>query len=992
MKTNKPRLHLLIVLIVNLITTSLFAQQIYKTDCNSSNPWTEMKAQVDLTGITAQASWEAVGTIDVANTSNASGGLLLSVVRGTSNDAWSATLSSGLLSVTNNETNLAKLTLSFDHSVSVIRPVFVQIESFDANRTRTGGLETQVEPAAIDFFIRSAVDLNTMVPFGGGSFSPKDPYIQISFKLKSVPSFVLSSSAHQLRIDNIAYASPAYYVSPAGSNAFDGRTEKKALQTIQMALDKAQPGDIICVMDGTYEGGGGSVANFPRKGSPASWIVLKNYPGHKPKLTTTIGWSIVNIGKGSSTNRWTSETLAYLEVRGLWVQGKANQTLVDEGKQWLMNNPAAITLPSEGKWNSNGIGANGYYMTNCPHHLRFADNLIEYVPAGGVGTLESDWVQMENNVVRNCCWTNIYGSSNIGTLGAANFDSSVDNYRILIRNNISSGARSNFKCNVDGNYRITDGNGIIIDVNQNTSNRPTELYIGRTLVQNNVCFNNGGSGIHAVRADHVDIIGNTAYMNSASPELQYSPMYTYSSKDVKFINNIMVAPIANTSVGEIAEPVNQLKGPNNQVTFMNNLYFGGNIAPTMGSGDKLGDPKFINASIDPSVADFHLTSSSPAIASGATSEWMYNPRMDLDGKERRVGGKFPDIGAYCYSETKQQKITFNPLPNKAPTDADFTLTGSVSSGLEIIYSSTNQEVAKIIAGQIHIIGIGITIITATQPGNSVYAAASSICQSLVVTKDLETDPGQIPGSNLIYNSTFDTDLLGWGGYREGSTSTVNELIAKEGYSGNAAKITVTNGGTVNWYIQFSYPVAIEAQRKYSIQFKASADAPRIITFAFQENVGSKRTWFTNPNINITTIPTVYGPFYFNCTTTDNTDIFKFLIGNSNVSVFFDDVIITDVTNPTITSQLLAEMKPVLKIFPNPVSDKLTFETINYSGGKIRISLFDINGRLVLEKYQQNISDLKMTHEMNVSHLNQGVYLLKVNYANEQKTGMVVIKR
>ncbi|NEW84327.1 MAG: T9SS type A sorting domain-containing protein [Mariniphaga sp.] len=617
---------------------------------------------------------------------------------------------------------------------------------------------------------------------------------------------------------------------------------------------------------------------------------------------------------------------------------------------------------------------------------------LPIIASCGVGTLESDWVQMENNVVRNCCWTNIYGSSNIGTLGAANFDSSVDNYRILIRNNISSGARSNFKCNVDGNYRITDGNGIIIDVNQNTSNRPTELYIGRTLVQNNVCFNNGGSGIHAVRADHVDIIGNTAYMNSASPELQYSPMYTYSSKDVKFINNIMVAPIANTSVGEIAEPVNQLKGPNNQVTFMNNLYFGGNIAPTMGSGDKLGDPKFINASIDPSVADFHLTSSSPAIASGATSEWMYNPRMDLDGKERRVGGKFPDIGAYCYSETKQQKITFNPLPNKAPTDADFTLTGSVSSGLEIIYSSTNQEVAKIIAGQIHIIGIGITIITATQPGNSVYAAASSICQSLVVTKDLETDPGQIPGSNLIYNSTFDTDLLGWGGYREGSTSTVNELIAKEGYSGNAAKITVTNGGTVNWYIQFSYPVAIEAQRKYSIQFKASADAPRIITFAFQENVGSKRTWFTNPNINITTIPTVYGPFYFNCTTTDNTDIFKFLIGNSNVSVFFDDVIITDVTNPTITSQLLAEMKPVLKIFPNPVSDKLTFETINYSGGKIRISLFDINGRLVLEKYQQNISDLKMTHEMNVSHLNQGVYLLKVNYANEQKTGMVVIKR
>ena len=204
--------------------------------------------------------------------------------------------------------------------------------------------------------------------------------------------------------------------------------------------------------------------------------------------------------------------------------------------------------------------------------------------------------------------------------------------------------------------KISDGNGIILDFNRNTGDRPNDVYIGRTLVQSNLCFDNGGSGIHTVQADHVDIINNTVYLNSASTALTYSQMYSYGSKDVNFINNIMVAPVANTAAGESPEPVNKLGGFCSDITFANNIYFGGNIAPTLGYNDRIADPKFINASTDPLAADFRLQSTSPAI-NGGSIMYDFLPWNDPEGHKRREGGKMPDIGVF----ENRLNIGINPI-------------------------------------------------------------------------------------------------------------------------------------------------------------------------------------------------------------------------------------------------------------------------------------------------------------------------------------------
>ena len=194
---------------------------------------------------------------------------------------------------------------------------------------------------------------------------------------------------------------------------------------------------------------------------------------------------------------------------------------------------------------------------------------------------------------------------------------------------------------------MSDGNGIIIDLNKHTPDRPNSAFSGRTLVQNNISFDNGGSGIHTVSADHVDIINNTAYMNSASPALQYSEIFTYGSDDVRILNNILVARVANVTAGERPIPVNMCSGPNGVVTFANNIYYGGNIPPSLGQNDQIADPQFVNPSIDPTAADFHLKSTSPAVKAGQST--TFEPYTDFDGNVR---GKTPDDGAYQALSTR----------------------------------------------------------------------------------------------------------------------------------------------------------------------------------------------------------------------------------------------------------------------------------------------------------------------------------------------------
>ena len=598
--------------------------------------WPQKAALPAPSGQTESVIAAEVGTVDEADGTQSSGGLLFTAnnARGVRN----ASFVSGKLPLRCRETDAPKLTLSFTLNASSTRPVTVRVESFNQAGKRTGGLQTQIFPAAPNFYERFAVDLLKAASFGTGRFRPSDPYVQFTFGVMTPASDNTPAehdARYQMRLDNVNYASPAYYVSPGGSDSHDGRTEETAFATPQKALDVAGPGDIVLLREGTYRAGQASVASFPRPGSPDAWIVLKNYPGEHPTLTST-GWNIVSIAKGYAGHFSTDPALAYLEVRGLHVRG--------EGDVARQKYPEAMDK-ADPRTNSNGIAVDCRYSLGVYHDIRIADNLVEYCPACGIGT-DADWVTVEGNVCRSNSWTTIYATSGISVAGHNNFDA-VDNvYKRLIRNNVCCHNQTYEKW-ADLN-RYSDGNGIILDVNrghdvnQGKDAHPPSNYVGRTLVQSNLSFDNGGSGIHAVTCDRIDIVNNTVYLNSASPHLEYSEIFTYACEDVHIVNNVMVAPIANVAAGEKPEPVNLCSGGNKNVVFAHNLYYGGNVAPTLGDGDVIGDPKFVSPSRDHKAADFHLLRDSPAIGKGKT--FLFSPFLDLDGKRRRGGT--PTEGAY----------------------------------------------------------------------------------------------------------------------------------------------------------------------------------------------------------------------------------------------------------------------------------------------------------------------------------------------------------
>jgi len=159
-------------------------------------------------------------------------------------------------------------------------------------------------------------------------------------------------------------------------------------------------------------------------------------------------------------------------------------------------------------------------------------------------------------------------------------------------------------------------------------------------------------------------------------------------------------------------------------------------------------PGFTN----PTNNDYTLQSTSPAKDYGVA----------VPGITDGFVGTAPDAGAYEYGGTNwvpgssvqpktiqellfgavklPQTITFNPLSNVFNGSQDITLTATSDSGLPITYATSDPNVATIVSGKIHIVGVGTCIITASQVGDANYDAATSVNQSLQVGNSTQLTP------------------------------------------------------------------------------------------------------------------------------------------------------------------------------------------------------------------------------------------------------------
>ncbi len=201
----------------------------------------------------------------------------------------------------------------------------------------------------------------------------------------------------------------------------------------------------------------------------------------------------------------------------------------------------------------------------------------------GVAAIEADWLTFESNLIYNTSWRTNSASSGISILTP--FDFSGTNipggyYRVLISGNevFDKECRKRW---ATAEPIFSDGNGIIVDKNRNFSGTNDVTFPacrGRTLVQNNLSYRNGGSGIHAFISDNVDIVNNSTHSNSRRSAFQggYGEIYANASNGIRIYNNIMIAdsgkPLNDSNYSTNAIPSRRRNPRTTGVTFRNNVY------------------------------------------------------------------------------------------------------------------------------------------------------------------------------------------------------------------------------------------------------------------------------------------------------------------------------------------------------------------------------------------------------------------------------------
>jgi parallel beta-helix repeat protein len=477
-------------------------------------------------------------------------------------------------------------------------------------------------------------------------------------------------------------AGKTYYISGNGNDSNNGLNKNQAFKTFDQVQKVLKAGDTVYVMNGTYTQSDTNTMFFHvygLNGSAKQWTTIKAYPGHNPVLKIKQGYGIV-VSNSS-----------YVRIEGLTLEGNRKSVTLDYAEQ-VKNDPRnPIT-------NNNGISISAVEqdgkITGPTHHIVISGNTVRDFSGGGIGTSKADYVTIENNTVSGNAWYTSMGSQAITNLHNWNSDNNTKDYKMIIRGNIIYDNQSLIPW--VGNGKRTEGNGIIIDTSNNQSSGGTGIpYTGKTLIANNVVYNNGGAGILAYKSDNVDIFNNTTYKNAYGPE-QPGEIEAVQATNIRAFNNIMYATDGKAT-GFISPS-------SKNVVFDRNLAYNGSFKASddpnkAGLQNIVGqDPEFVNAA----KGDFRLKAGSPAVDTGSSSFDKVVP-TDRNGNKRRDGdginGVQTDIGAneYTGTATKTPAIVFLSTPNVSKAEGlsgntpfTYTLTraGNTKSAVNVNYAVT----------------------------------------------------------------------------------------------------------------------------------------------------------------------------------------------------------------------------------------------------------------------------------------------------------------
>lgn len=388
-----------------------------------------------------------------------------------------------------------------------------------------------------------------------------------------------------------------YVVDATKGNDSNPGTKDKPLKTIQKGVDLAIAGDIVLVKDGLYREEADphqSGVKFPRSGAPDAWIRVLAFPGSHPRVTSAT-WATFRI-----------EDVAYIEVSGFDITTETVQGQTDPDLQ-----------RNEG---------GGIYALHA-HHVTARNNRVHDCGGGGLGTGYSDYITFEDNETFRNAFYSIYNCSGISLWQNMDFDDKPG-YHNIVRGN-RSWQNENKGPTPLTEHKLTDGNGIIID---------GMLGKGAILIENNLCWDNGGRGIQVLTSQNILIRNNTCAWNERTPEAisggPGSDLRAQSSHACVFANNIVI--------GRSGQNFHD-NWQSHDITYKNNLFFGyTSVSSEVGKDNLIGvDPLLRRASLGDATPDFRPLPKSPVVGRAPAGS---SPELDC-AHRKRPASRPADLGA-----------------------------------------------------------------------------------------------------------------------------------------------------------------------------------------------------------------------------------------------------------------------------------------------------------------------------------------------------------
>lgn len=209
-----------------------------------------------------------------------------------------------------------------------------------------------------------------------------------------------------------------------------------------------------------------------------------------------------------------------------------------------------------------------------------------------------------------------------------------------------------------------------------------------------------------------------------------------------------------------------------------------------------------------------------------------------------------------------QSITFGALASKVYGDQSFTISATSGSGLPVVFSSDNQNVAMVSGSTVTIVGAGTANILANQEGNNNYEAASQVSQVLTVSKAPQTLTFGALASKTFGESSFDLIASATSSL---PVSFVSSDLGVATINGNtvtitgAGSVTITASQTGNANYQAATSVnqqltvnkATQAITFGTIPSKVFGDSPFSLTAS--GGMSGNPVTYTSSNVNVATV-------------------------------------------------------------------------------------------------------------------------------------------